>query len=86
MRIIYTNHAEKKFHLLEELGWKLSKRKVTSTVSRPRWRGRSRLGQYSAMSRLDRGYILRVIYDRIGGSVKIITFHPAREGRYETQI
>lgn len=86
VKIIYTKHALNKFGLLEQLGWKISKRKVNQTVRKPKWLGRSRLGEYAAMSQLGRGYLLRVIYDKLGNDIKVITFHPARKGRYEANL
>lgn len=86
MKIVYTKHALEKFRLLEKLGWKISKQKVNQTIRQPKWSGTSKLGQYATMSSLDQKHILRVIYDKVGDEVKVITFHPARKGKYETKI
>lgn len=86
MKIIYTKHALEKFNTLEKHGWKISKLKVSQTIRKPEWLGKSRIGQYAAMSMLDQNHILRIIYDRIGRDVKVITFHPARKDKYETKI
>lgn len=86
MKILYTRHALEKFVLLKKLGWKITKKKVNLTVKHPKWLGKSRLGEFAAMDELVEGYILRVIYDKIGKDIKIITFHPARKGRYETNL
>ncbi len=86
MKIIYTKHALDKFKLLESRGWKLKKKDVNGTITDPKWLGTTKLGQLAAMSNLDTKYILRVVYDKIGKDIKVITFHPARKGRYETKI
>lgn len=85
-QIIYTKHALEKFKLLKERGWKITKSQIKSTLQKPKWKGKTKLGQFAAMSELDTKYILRVIYDKIGPNIKIITFHPARRGRYETKL
>ena len=86
MKIIYTKHAEEKFALLESFGWKFSKRKINDVIRNPDWVGKTKLGQKAAMSRLGEDYIIRVIYDIIADKTKVITFHPARRGRYEAKI
>ena len=86
MKIIYTKHALNKFPLLNSLGWDISKRKIAQTVKNPQWTGVSRFGQKTAMSLLDKTHILRVIFDQEGDIIKVITFHPARRGKYETTL
>lgn len=86
MKIIYTKHAEDKFVILKRLGWKLSKRKITKTIKNPVWKGKSRFGQETAMSLLNDSHILRVIFDREIDTIKVITFHPARKGTYESTL
>lgn len=86
MRIIFTKHASEKFKALEITGWKISRKKVNKVIKNPRWRGQSRFGQETAMDLLDKDHILRVIFDRKDDIIKIITFHPARRGTYESTI
>lgn len=86
MRFIFTRHAQEKFAALELFGWKITERKVTLTILKPKWTGVSRYGQETAMTLLDTKHILRVIFDRDGDIMKIITFHPARRGSYESTL
>lgn len=86
MKIVYTKHAEEKFEALLRFGWRISKAKVHKTVLQPKWKGVSRFGQETAMSLLNHKHILRVIFDREGDTIRVITFHPARRGTYESTL
>lgn len=86
MKIIYTAHAEIKFSLLKNLGWNISKQTINKIINQPRWVGVSRFGQETTMDLLDAKHILRVIFNREDDTIKIITFHPARKGTYESTL
>ena len=86
MRIIYTKHSEGKFAQLERLGWKITKRKVENIINKPQWKGISRFGQETALSLVDKTHILRVIFNKDGDIIKVITFHIARRGKYESTL
>ena len=87
MKFVFTKHALKdKLPELERLGWKITITKVEKTVRKPRWRGLSRHGQETAMDLVDDNHILRVIFDREDGIIKVITFHIARRGKYESTL
>lgn len=86
MQIVYTKHAELKFTQLKRLGWKITKLTVKKTIKKPKWRGTSRFGQETAIDLLDENHILRVIFNKESDKIKIITFHPARRGKYESSL
>ena len=86
MRIIFTLHAIVKFAVLKRLGWKITKQKIRNTVNKPRWKGTSRFGQETALELLDKTHILRVIFNRENDKIKVITFHIARRGKYESTL
>lgn len=86
MKIVYTKHALEKFKFLKRFGWTISKTNIRQTLATPRWRGVSRFGQETAMSLLDPTHILRVIFGREDDRLKVITFHPARRGTYESTL
>lgn len=86
MRFVFTKHAEDKLPELERLGWKITIAKVKKVVRKPRWRGTSRHGQETAMNLVDNKHILRVIFDKEDDIIKIITFHIARKGKYESTL
>lgn len=87
MKFIYTKHAIRdKFPELKRLGWKITKNRVESTVRNPKWRGVSKHGEETAMNLVDDKHILRVVFNREGDIIKIITFHIARRGKYESTL
>lgn len=86
MKFIFTKHAIQKFVELENLGWKITRDKIRTTIKRPRWRGASRYGQETAMNLVDRKHIVRVVFNRSGDIIKVITFHIARRGKYESTL
>lgn len=85
MEIVISDHViNKKIPLIRTWGWNITKSQVKKTVRRPKWRGISRFGQPTAMSLLDGRHILRVIFEKKGGIITVITIHPARRGTYES--
>lgn len=86
MRIVYTKHALKKFEVLKRFGWIITETKIKQTIQRPRWKGTSRFGQETAMRLVDERHIIRVVIKREDGIIKVITFHIARRGKYESTL
>lgn len=86
MKIIYTKHALEKFGELELDGWHITKTKIKQTIKRPKWIGTSRYGQETAMGLVDDRHILRIVLDRKGDIIKVITFHIGRRGKYGTTL
>lgn len=86
MTITYTKHAKEKFKTLEKFGWKITESQVRKTIKKPKWFGNSKFGQKTVMSLIDDKHILRVIFNAENGKIKIITFHIARKGKYESSV
>lgn len=86
MKIIYTKHALEKFRVLEDLDWKITRDKLKETLQKPKWSGVSRHGQETAMSLVNTKHIIRVIFNREDDTIKVITFHIARRGKYESTL
>lgn len=86
MKFVFTKHAIEKFTELERLGWRINKDKIKRTINNPKWRGISRHGQETAMSLIDQTHIIRIVFDRGDGIIKVITFHIARRGKYESTL
>lgn len=86
MKVIFTQHAREKSLALKRLGWSITRQSVIRTLRHPQWKGISRFGQETAMSLLDSDHILRVIFNRDGDIMTVVTFHPARRGKYESTI
>ncbi len=76
---------EDKIPRLKALGWIVSQAKIRQTIMKPKWRGVTRFGQETAMSLLDEKHILRVIFEKDGDIIRVITIHPARRGTYESK-
>lgn len=87
MKIVFTKHALRdKLPALKRLGWNITRGKVKSTIRNPKWRGTSKHGQETVMSLVDDKHILRVIFNREGDIIKVITLHIARRGKYESTL
>jgi len=86
MKFVFTKHAIEKFEELGRLGWRVTRVKIKKTIQKPKWRGISRHGQETAMSLVDPKHIIRVVFNREDGIIKIITFHIARRGKYESTL
>ena len=86
MKIIFTKHALDKFAVLKRLGWNISKLDIKRTIRNPRWVGVSRHGEKTVMSLTGQNHILRIVFNIGDGIIKVITFHVARRGRYESTL
>ena len=85
MKIVYTSHVLKeKIPKEKALGWDITKSKIKQTIRNPKWKGVTRSKQSTAMSLLDKGHMLRVIFEKEGGIIRVITVHIARRGTYES--
>jgi len=84
MKTAFTKHALRKQEILRELGWGISLKFVEETIRKPHFTGKTRYGQPTAISLLDKEYILRVVYEERSGIITVITFHVARRGKYNT--
>lgn len=86
MKFVFTKHASEKFGELEKLGWKVTKEHVRKAIEQPKWRGISKHGQETVIILVNKHHILRVIFNREHGRIKVVTFHVARRGRYESTL
>ena len=86
MKIIFSIHAEDKFDLLKRYGWRITKTQIRDAIKQPKWKGESKFGQKTGMILVDESHILRVIFNKEGDIIKVITFHIARRGKYESTL
>lgn len=85
MKIVYTRHVlEDSIPRFKLLGWNITKVKIRQTLMRPKRKGVTRFGQQTVMSLMDKGHILRVIFNEEDGIITVITAHIARRGTYES--
>jgi hypothetical protein len=84
--IVYTAHARQKYQILKRHACVITEEAVMKTVEEPdsHWEGRrSRL---IAQRAVNREHVLRVLYEKQGNTIVIITFYPARRERYEGEL
>lgn len=85
MKIVFTEHVlEDSIPRFKKLGWVITRQKIRRTIKNPKWVGITRFGQPTAMSLEDERHILRVVLDREGDIIRVITAHIARRGTYES--
>lgn len=85
MKILFTRHLlEDTIPKFKLLGWNITKAKIRHTIKEPKWTGITKYGQSAAMSLMDNNHILRVVFEREGGIIKVITTYIARRGKYES--
>ncbi|MBU4142828.1 DUF4258 domain-containing protein [Patescibacteria group bacterium] len=83
--IIFTKHAENKFEILKRHKFLISENQVIKTIERPDLIDQSRLPLLIAQRKIDREYVLRVVYKREFSVIKVITFYPGRKKQYGKQ-
>jgi len=81
--IIFTKHAEDKFEILKKHRFLISRQQVIKTLEKPDLIDRSRLPLLIAQRKIDKDYVLRVVYKEEFGVIKVITFYPGRKKQYE---
>lgn len=84
MKISFTKHAAKdKFVSLAKHGFPLTKRVIKETIINPdHVEPGNHPDQMIASKILDSQHDLRVVYRKEGDILLVITFYPARAGRY----
>jgi len=86
VRVVYTKHAEEKLLRRDVKKFKVSKMLIRKALKYPDHSSETKYGELANIIFLNR-HVLRVIYDTMDqGVFKVITFHIARKGRYETKI
>ena len=80
--IVFTRHANEKFKILKLHKFAISKAQVVSTINNPDLVDSSRLPLLIAQCKIDKVHVLRVVYKREQGGIKIITFYPGRVKQY----
>lgn len=83
MKLKYTKHASHKFKYLSEVGVQVSRELVSEILAHPAHVDAiSDFPNKIASGRLDKSHVLRIVYREEGVTMVIITFYPARKGRY----
>lgn len=83
MKVMFTKHADKKFGDLKSLGLSITKSQINNILSNPENTDRSSdHPNIISSGKLDKEHILRVVYRAEGDKILVITFYPAKPGRY----
>jgi len=85
MKVIFTRHAKDKLRREDYHKFQITKKVLTDAVLSKDYPTKTKYGEFAVLLALD-GYALRIIYVRLGLAVKVITFHIAKKGRYETKV
>ncbi len=80
--IYFTHHAIEKFEVLKRHGVSVAKDLIIEILQSPDLVDHSRLPLFIAQGALDSMHVLRVVYKQAGGDIIVITFYPARKGKY----
>lgn len=83
MRVVFTKHARNKFRFLKDLGWSLKPKDIREyfTGSVERQIGYS--DREVTLKSISKTHDLRIVYVEKGDIITVITFYPARKGRYD---
>ena len=83
--IIFTKHAEDKFEILKRHKFLISKNQVVKTIESPDLIDKSHPPLLIVQRKIDKNYVLRVVYKQEFDVIKVITFYPGRRKQYEKQ-
>lgn len=83
MKVLFTEHAELKFRILEEHGFKITKRQIEDAIRSPENVTKGRKGRLIAQRAISESHLIRVVYQEDEGIIRVITFYPVRRRRYE---
>ena len=86
MDIIFSQHAEEKFELLEKRGFPIPREKVLECIENPDRIEAGYKGRQVAQMVFDVTHVVRVVYVEEKGTRRIITFYPGRRDRYEDEL
>ncbi len=83
--IIFTKHARNKFEILKRHKFLITEKQVLKTIEKPDLIDESRLPLLIVQRKIDRNYVLRVVYKQEFDVIKVITFYPGRRKQYGKQ-
>ncbi len=83
--IIFTRHARNKFEILKRHKFLVPEKQIFKTIEEPDLIDKSRLPILIAQRKIDKTYVLRVVYKKENGIIKVITFYPGGRKQYEKQ-
>lgn len=85
MEIFYTKHVIDKLTVNEVIKFRINKSKISQTIRKPITKLLTDEVML-AVGPLDKTHSLVVVYKKEKKRIKVITFFPAKKGRYESKI
>lgn len=85
MRIKFTKHVFDKLKLREVIALKIGLETIVKVLEKPTLIYKS-VEPYQSIGKISDSLSLSVIWKMEGDIIKVITFYPARKGRYEGKI
>lgn len=83
MEIVFTNHILDKINNLSVSGITISKKLILKTVNSPDdINSDEDYPNLIASAKIDKDRVIRVVYRVESGKIILITFYPAKKGRY----
>ena len=84
MKIVFTKHASvDKFAMLKKHKFVANRKLIRDVVRNPEDEDKeSDFPKIIVSKSIDEKHVLRVVYKRKGDIITVITFYPARKGRY----
>lgn len=84
--IRFTDHARRKFRVLEELGFKVDEDRIDEILRNPRFIQRTWKDRFAAAGRLNSSHMVRIVFEKENGNIVVVTFYPVRRKRYEGKL
>ena len=84
--IRFTDHARRKFRVLEDLGFKVQEDIIGRIVTQPQVVQRTWKDRFAAVGALNSSHLLRVVFEKENGNIVVVTFYPVRRTRYEGKL
>ncbi len=82
MKIVFTSHAEDKIKTKEAKLLSIYKEKILEILKKPNLVDKS-INPHKSIGGLNSELSLVIVWKMENGIIKIITFYPAKKGRYE---
>ena len=80
-KIKFTKHALEKFDFLKKYSFEISREQVLNAILNPN-RLDKKGNQFFAIKIINAKHCLRVVYEKAGRLLVVITFYPVRRNRY----
>ncbi len=82
-KIVFTKHAKGRFIDFKKQGLEFTKRQVIKTIESPDHIDKVSDAPKIIISKvIDKFHVLRVVFKVVDGIITVITFYPAKRGRY----